>query len=202
MMRPTNGRQAFSSAARVSGGTGASESTRPLRSCVSVVIPKRSVATYSLSWSTRYGMSFVASPMRTGSTPVASGSSGPPWPARPPLGQAAGHRAPGGVGVTPATELGGDPLHVDVALGPHTDFHRTVAFTQEAGDADRGHGARVVDQVLGLDETLGQRPGRQREPREPPVLTRLHTSQGLAEPPEGVRGAALVQPLRHERRLR
>ena len=52
-MRPTKGRQAASSPARVSGGTGASASTRPLMSCVSVAIPKRTVATYSLSWSTR-----------------------------------------------------------------------------------------------------------------------------------------------------
>src|SRR2546422_939638 len=39
--------------------------------------PKRTVATYSLSWSMRYGVSLVASPIRTGRTPVAAGSSVP-----------------------------------------------------------------------------------------------------------------------------
>ena len=64
------------------GGTAGVESTRPLRSRVSVVTPSRSVATYSLSWSVRYGMSLVASPSSIGSTPMASGSSVPACPTR------------------------------------------------------------------------------------------------------------------------
>src|SRR5438445_473124 len=63
-------------------GPGVSESTRPLTPWVSVVSPKRTVARYSFSWSTRYGVSLVASPTSTGSTPVASGSSVPAWPIR------------------------------------------------------------------------------------------------------------------------
>ncbi len=81
-MRPTNGASAASSAGASSAGTGRVSSTAPVRSCVSVVTPRRTVATYSLSRSTRYGVSLVASPIRMGSTPVAAGSSVPPCPMR------------------------------------------------------------------------------------------------------------------------
>src|SRR5439155_1153173 len=53
VMRPTKPRHAASSRSRVSPVTAVSESTRPVRSCVSVVTPKRTVVTYSLSWSIR-----------------------------------------------------------------------------------------------------------------------------------------------------
>ena len=81
-IRPTNPRHVASSRSRVRPVTGVSDSTRPVRSCVSVVMPKRTVVTYSLSCSIRYGISFVASPTSNGRTPVASGSSVPPWPMR------------------------------------------------------------------------------------------------------------------------
>src|SRR3989304_2290184 len=157
-MRPTNGRQAAASPAGGRSGTGAPASTRPLMSCVSVVIPKRTVATYSLSWSTRYGISFVASPIRTGSTPVAAGSTVPPGPTRPPPG----------------------PLHA--ALGRGAPLPRVPRPPQQAGDAHGDDGARIVDQLLGLDEALRQGAGRQREPRQAPVVAQLPASQRLARP--------------------
>src|SRR5947208_765435 len=82
LIRPTNGRLASSSSCRSSRETMTSERTRPPTSWVSVVSPKRTIATYSLSWSMRYGVSLVASPIRIGRTPVAAGSSVPAWPTR------------------------------------------------------------------------------------------------------------------------
>src|SRR5256712_9559721 len=55
---------------------------RPARSCVAVVTPKRTTASYSFSPSLTKLAIFVASPMQIGSTPVAVGSSVPVCPQR------------------------------------------------------------------------------------------------------------------------
>src|SRR5439155_597813 len=151
LIRPTNGRLASSRSRRSSRETVTSERARPSTSRVSVVSPKRTVATYSLSWSTRYGVSLVASPIRTGRTPV--------------------------------------------AFAPATHLHLAVALAEETRDAHRRHRARIIDELLGLDDLLRHGPRREDQPRDPPVVAHLDTSERRAEPAERIGGAALVEPL-------
>ena len=157
--------------------TGASATTRPLRSPVSVVTPSRRVATYSLSWSARYGhqLGRLAEQHRQHAGGVGVEGAGvadtlEPEPApdegdgvergdpgrlvddqdagRQPGGQprsahrlahrgedvarhrlqVAGHGEAGGVGMAAAAELGGDPLHVDVALAAQAHLHLLAAL--------------------------------------------------------------------------
>src|SRR3972149_6570975 len=56
--------------------------TFPFSSMVSVAIPSRNTASYSLMLSSKNGTSFVASPKHIGRTPVANGSSVPVGPLR------------------------------------------------------------------------------------------------------------------------
>jgi hypothetical protein len=73
-----------SSAARV-GRTSLVATTSPSASSVDVCSPKWMVKSYTLSLSSIRPASLVASPTAIGSTPVASGSSVPPWPTLMPL---------------------------------------------------------------------------------------------------------------------
>ena len=61
--------------------TGRSCSTSPSASPVVVVTPRRNVASYALSASRCIWLNLVAAPKHSGSTPVASGSRVPVWPA-------------------------------------------------------------------------------------------------------------------------
>src|SRR5207245_7652409 len=87
-----------------------------------------------------------------------------------------------------------------VALTPEAHLHLAESLAEETRDADRRHRARVIDELFRLDELLWHGARRQREPREPPVVAHLDTCERLAEPAERIGGAALVEPLRDERR--
>ena len=78
-MSPVNRGSAAATSGAVTA-TGCSSSTRPETSCVSVTRPSRSVATYSFSPLSAKETPRVACPTKTGSTPVAMGSSVPAWP--------------------------------------------------------------------------------------------------------------------------
>ncbi|MPM92763.1 hypothetical protein SDC9_139899 [bioreactor metagenome] len=73
-----------STAASISRETDGSQrsSAVPVTSCVSVTRPRRSPATYSFFPFSANSTARVACPTKTGSTPVAMGSSVPPWPTR------------------------------------------------------------------------------------------------------------------------
>ncbi len=62
-------------------------------------------------------------------------------------------------------------------------------------DADR---ARVVHQLLRLDDALRHGAGRQRQPAHPPVVAHLDPSERLAEPVQRVGRAALVERSGHQ----
>jgi hypothetical protein len=80
-MSPRKRASTASSAASSTTAALRSASTAPSASPVSVVTPRHSVATYSLSESSRNCDHFVASPKHSGNTPVASGSRLPVCPA-------------------------------------------------------------------------------------------------------------------------
>src|SRR5207302_11373572 len=100
-----------------------------------------------------------------------------------------------------APELGRDPLHVHVAFAPETHLHLTVTLAEEARNADRRDRARIIDELLGLDDLLRHRPRREDQPGEAAVVAHLDASERLAEPPERVGGTALVEAPRDERRI-
>src|SRR6516225_9430287 len=79
---PVSGRAAARTSSRVMPPAGAPEMTSPSASAVLVAWPSRMVAWYSFSASARCPSSRVAFPTPTTSTPVAMGSSVPPWPTR------------------------------------------------------------------------------------------------------------------------
>src|SRR2546425_1744787 len=80
--RPTKSRSAWRTRSSPRPSSGLVSTVRPALSCVSVVTPKRTTASYSLSPSLTKLAILVASPMQIGSTPVAVGSSVPVWPQR------------------------------------------------------------------------------------------------------------------------
>src|SRR5258707_1054118 len=79
---PTNSCSAARTRSSVRSPSGLVSSVRPAASCVSVVSPKRTTASYSFSPSEMKLAILVASPMQMGRTPVAVGSSVPVWPQR------------------------------------------------------------------------------------------------------------------------
>src|SRR5260370_25654779 len=81
-MSPTKVPSASATFGSVRPSVGRVAMVRRAASCVSVVWPKRTVASYSFSRSEMKLATLVASPMQMGSTPVAVGSSVPVWPAR------------------------------------------------------------------------------------------------------------------------
>src|SRR2546429_8818061 len=80
--RPTKSRSAWRTRSSPRPSSGRVSTVRPAPSCVSVVTPKRTTASYSFSPSLTKLAIFVASPMQIGSTPVAVGSSVPVCPQR------------------------------------------------------------------------------------------------------------------------
>src|SRR5216117_302824 len=92
-----------------------------------------------------------------------------------------------------APELRGDPLHVHVAFAAETHLHLAKVLAEETRDADRRHRARIVDELLGLDDLLRHGSRREDQPRNPPVVAHLDTSERRAEPAERIGGAALVK---------
>src|SRR5438105_11288590 len=79
---PTKSRSASRTRSSPRPSSGRVSTVRPAPSCVSVVTPKRTTASYSFSPSLTKLAIFVASPMQIGSTPVAVGSSVPVCPQR------------------------------------------------------------------------------------------------------------------------
>src|SRR3954467_4644843 len=80
--RPTNCCNAVRTCSSLSPSVGRVSSVRPAASCVSVIWPKRTTASYSFSPSETKLAILVASPMQMGNTPVAVGSSVPVCPQR------------------------------------------------------------------------------------------------------------------------
>src|SRR5439155_20584805 len=80
--RPTKSRSAWRTRSSPRPSSGLVSTVRPALSCVSVVTPKRTTASYSFSPSLTKLAILVASPMQIGRTPVAVGSSVPVWPQR------------------------------------------------------------------------------------------------------------------------
>src|SRR5438105_9849367 len=80
--RPTNPPRTSRVRSSRRPSTGRVSRTRPAPSCVSVIWPKRTVASYSFSPSAMNPATLVASPTQMGNTPVAVGSRVPVWPQR------------------------------------------------------------------------------------------------------------------------
>src|SRR5262245_59623700 len=92
-----------------------------------------------------------------------------------------------------AAELRGDAAHVHIALGPEAHLHLGTALPEEAGHADRVDRARVVHELLGLDEALRHETRWQAEPRDPAVVADRDAREHLAEPAQALGGPALVE---------
>src|SRR3989475_10137630 len=95
-----------------------------------------------------------------------------------------------------ASELRGDPLHVHVAFAAETHLHLAKVLAEETRDADRRHRARIVDELLGLDDLLRHGPRRDDQPRNPPVVAHLDTSERRPAPAARSGGSALVEAVR------
>src|SRR5216684_3454725 len=131
----------------------------------------------------RYGVSLVASPIRTGRTPVAPGSSVPAWPTRR-------TRSRRRTSATTSNDVAPAPL--STTSTPERPTLTLISPIPRPRALRERHRARVIDELFRLDELLWHGARRQREPREPPVVAHRDTCERLAEPAERIGGAALV----------
>src|SRR5476649_972982 len=188
-------------AARMASSTGRTSLvavTSPSASSVERASPKQSVNLYSLRPSITNETVFVASPKAIGRTPVASGSSVPPWPAfAAPNSQRTRPTAlveprPSGLSSTTQPSIlflalftGGASVVLDVArdVGPTQKSADLVGFVERAVEFEAYLGRRAQARLLTHAATEPRRRSTQR--REQPFLVlaaqRHHERGGVAQ---------------------